>query len=394
MQNPRTRKMAALLLAALGALQLQLQPAAFETFANYTAVCGPCACGGPYEPSIRAAVNASTPDSVFLGLHDSSSSCAAACESLPACAAYTYFTAEGDGWQRGCYGIVNGSYNGWWSPYSMGQGCSGAVSGIRQRPCASDGDCALNGICEKSACVCDPGWRGYDCSRLDLRPTPRDVGYCAPSPEPTTEQAANSSWGGSIVAAGDGTGYIMFAAQLAQQCGIAAWEPTSLVVRARSESSVLGPYRFDDVIIPNFAHEPVAARAGGTGSRGTGPVLLYHIGRGNSSRSFGNCSLCLGGRSPDPIGDCTDVPGFNPPIRISYADSWSAPASSWKEVPGDLWPGDENPSPWVYANGAHLAADLHQHSRFKKHDTVDFYQDRLGPASVGNAVHRSSDSSC
>jgi len=97
----------------------------------------------------------------------------------------------------------------------------------------------------------------------------------------------------------------------------------------------------------------VAARAGGTGSRGTGPVLLYHIGRGNSSRSFGNCSLCLGGRSPDPIGDCTDVPGFNPPIRISYADSWSAPASSWKEIPGDPWPGDENPSPWVSANGAH-----------------------------------------
>ena len=32
-------------------------PVAFETFDNYTAVCGPCACGGPYEPSIRAAKN-------------------------------------------------------------------------------------------------------------------------------------------------------------------------------------------------------------------------------------------------------------------------------------------------------------------------------------------------
>ena len=59
-----------------------------------------------------------------------------------------------------------------------------------------------------------------------------------------------------------------------------------------------------------------------------------------------------GGRSPDPIGDCTDAPGFNPPSRILYANSWAAPAASWREVPGDLWPGDENPSPWVFDNGS------------------------------------------
>ena len=271
----------------------------------------------------------------------------------------------------------------------MGGGCNGAVSGIRQIACVTAENCSLNGVCDGSTgrCTCDKGWRGYDCSRLDLHPTPRTAGCeltghlpllvigrsfltdcCvvvdnAPSVDGTTEQAANSSWGGSIVKAHDGV-YLMFAAQLAQQvrmiitlssprsthhpiltfsspnphllltssspsphlilsqCGIAAWEPTSLVVRAHSHH-LLGPYHFDEVIIPNFAHEPVAARAGGTGPNGAGPVMLFHIGRGNSTRTFGNCSLCVGGRSPDPIGDCTDVPGFSPPIRISYAGRFS-----------------------------------------------------------------------
>ena len=233
--------------------------ALFETFNNYTAICGPCACGGPYEPSIWAVKNQSSADSSFLGLYNSSDSCAASCGRLPTCAAFTYFTLDGSsGWQGGCYGIVNTSYNGWWSPYSMGGGCNGAVSGVRRTACVTDRNCSLNGVCDGSTgqCSCDKGWRGYDCSRLDLQPTPRSAGYNAPSADATTEQAANSSWGGSIVSAAGG-GYLMFAAQLAQQCGIAAWEPTSLVARAISKD-LLGPYLFDEIIIPNFAHEPVA----------------------------------------------------------------------------------------------------------------------------------------
>ena len=214
----------------------------FELFDNYSAVCGPCGCGGPYEPSIRAAKQTDTPDSKYLGQHNSSAGCAAACGALPACAAFTWYTPTGNGWKGGCTGIVNTSYNGWWSPYSLGGGCLGAVSGIRHSRCDSDESCSLNGQCDTAGrCACDAGWLGYDCGRLDLRPTPRTAGYNAPSAEQAAEQSANSSWGGSVVASTSSGGFIMFAAQLAQHCGIAAWEPTSLVVRARSETGVLGP---------------------------------------------------------------------------------------------------------------------------------------------------------
>jgi hypothetical protein len=232
----------------------------------------------------------------------------------------------------------------------MGGGCNGAVSGIRQASCTDAESCGLNGVCRSDkTCACDAGWKGSDCSRLDTRPTFPTAGFNAPSADAAIEQAANSSWGGSIVQSGGR--FVMFAAQLAEGCGIAAWDATSTVVRA-SSSTVLGPYEFEEVIKPVFAHEPVAARAGGLGEGGTGPVLLYHIGRGNSTAQYSNCSNCEGGRTPDPRGNCGGVPNFNPPIRLSYADDWSAPASSWREVAGDVWHGDENPSPYVFWNGS------------------------------------------
>ena len=372
--------------ATLGMLAPQ-----FELFGNYTAVCGPCACGGPYEPSIRAAENASTPDSVFLGQHRSSANCAAACGRVDACVAFTWFSPEGDGWRGGCHGIVNTSYSGWWSPYSMGNGCLGAVSGIRTTPCVDDEGCALNGECQRSSgrCLCDQGWEGFDCSRLALRPTTPTAGFNTPSMDGATERAANSSWGGSIVPEEDGS-FLMFAAVLDQHCGISAWEPTSLIARARS-TTVLGPYAFEEVIVGNFAHEPVCARAGGI-ANGSGPMLLFHIGRGNSTARFSNCSQCMGGRTPDPPGNCSDLPPqhlpFNPPIRVSFADSWTAAAAEWQEVPGDLWAGDENPSPFVFANGSVIMLgrdELFTASRWNGTTKYTMNQSHLFPDSQVNS---------
>ena len=33
----------------------------------------------------------------------------------------------------------------------------------------SETDCALNGVCKESRCVCDPGWQGDMCNHLRLK---------------------------------------------------------------------------------------------------------------------------------------------------------------------------------------------------------------------------------
>lgn len=45
--------------------------------------------------------------------------------------------------------------------------------------CSTDTDCSLNGLCSRRAgkCICDAGWRGNDCSELDIRPAKLYSGY-------------------------------------------------------------------------------------------------------------------------------------------------------------------------------------------------------------------------
>lgn len=58
--------------------------------------------------------------------------------------------------------------------------------------CFVDEDCALNGICVASACVCSQGWVGASCGQLDLLPAPMPSmnGYNVPN---------TSSWGAGVL---------------------------------------------------------------------------------------------------------------------------------------------------------------------------------------------------
>ena len=53
----------------------------------------------------------------------------------------------------------------------------------------------------------------------------------------------------------------MFAAEMANDCGIGYWEPNSRVVHAVSTRGPTGPFERAEVVVSPFAHEPNAVRA-------------------------------------------------------------------------------------------------------------------------------------
>ena len=56
----------------------------------------------------------------------------------------------------------------------------------------SETDCALNGICTKGQCICDPGWQGEKCNHLKLKPPSRSEphGYY---------NGSMQTWGGDVI---------------------------------------------------------------------------------------------------------------------------------------------------------------------------------------------------
>ncbi len=77
--------------------------------------------------------------------------------------------------------------------------------------------CSLNGV--GSPCKCDPGWTGTNCGQLDLLPAPALASQVtALSATTTTNAAANSTWGISVVGP-DKTGrYHGYMTEIANSC--------------------------------------------------------------------------------------------------------------------------------------------------------------------------------
>jgi hypothetical protein len=78
------------------------------------------------------------------------------------------------------------------------------------------------------------------------------------------------SWGGNVVQ-GDDEQYHLFAAGFVGNCGIGAWEQNSQVIHAVG-SSPGGPFRFADVALPTWHHNPDIKRCPVTGE-----YVLYTI---------------------------------------------------------------------------------------------------------------------
>lgn len=133
--------------------------------------------------------------------------------------------------------------------------------------CSTDEDCDLNGICTDNVCICDPGWTGVDCGRLDLRPGPRQNGY-------NLTQNGTSSWCNSIIKDPVKQGiHHLIVSEFTHDCGLDYWTPYSRIIRAESTNGPLGPYEFKQEIAPSFAHNPSVVW-----DRTARNYLLYYIG--------------------------------------------------------------------------------------------------------------------
>ena len=126
--------------------------------------------------------------------------------------------------------------------------------------CSVDEDCSLNGVCQSASCVCDPGWIGSDCGVLDLSPVERWTGYNhtnATGPDYYTTGRGNSSWGGHIVQdPSDDRLFHLIIAQFAHGCGLDAWRPFSVIIRAESRTGPRGPYTWVQDLFEEFHHNP------------------------------------------------------------------------------------------------------------------------------------------
>ena len=127
-----------------------------------------------------------------------------------------------------------------------GRGVSGAPAA-----CATAADCHLNGDCVDGACACDKGWRGSPtCGVLTL-------GAVDKAARPGISNASGyATWGASPIKT-DGK-WRVFHAQMSHHCGIfQAWMTNSFIARSVSTSGdVGGPYEFERVAVPEFAHNP------------------------------------------------------------------------------------------------------------------------------------------
>jgi len=208
--------------------------------------------------------------------------------------------------------------------------------------CIVDDDCSLNGVCLHSACVCDAPWTRYDCSFLSLVQSPSSPAYPPPSLFNST-----TSWGGSV-ALGEDEKYHMFAAEMANECGLNSWGTNSLVVHAISDSPT-GPFERREVVVDAFAHNPTVSRAP------DGTWVLYHIGCGTPNK-YPKCEKCSDGRTGGCPRAHEQVACTANTTHLMYAESLNGP---WIALNATITnPNNnfniDNPSPVFFPNGTVL----------------------------------------
>lgn len=136
--------------------------------------------------------------------------------------------------------------------------------------------CSLNGEKdEHGACLCDTPWSGNECEILQVLPvTTFPQGY-GMTPNKTT-------WGGDIIFQDEK--YHLYATAMTGGCSLRSWTTHSRIEHAVS-NDITGPFIFQDVAIPTFAHNPKVIQLH------DGKFALIHIGTGSGPKEAeGNCS--------------------------------------------------------------------------------------------------------
>ena len=125
----------------------------------------------------------------------------------------------------------------------------------RPKGCSTRRDCSHNGECVGGQCQCSSGWASTDCSQLRFGAASPILGLGSLLAENST-----SSWGGAVVRGDDGI-YHMFAAVMAEHCGLGTYKSNSYVGHATSPEPLTTPFVLRDTSINSYAHEPNAIRA-------------------------------------------------------------------------------------------------------------------------------------
>lgn len=144
--------------------------------------------------------------------------------------------------------------------------------------------------------------------------------------------------------------YQLIVAEFDKNCGFNAWYFVSRIVRA-SSSSPDGPYEFEEVVKPRFAHGPAVVRVPATATDNE-KWLMYHIGDGLGDVMPEGLYHCTNGTTPQGVmpkhafTDCGKPKQVK--TRILMADSILGP---WVNDTV-LGCGDENASPHVFGDGS------------------------------------------
>lgn len=161
-----------------------------------------------------------------------------------------------------------------------------------------------------------------------------------------------SSWGGSVIYVPEDPDYKyhLFVAFFTQECGLGSWTTNSEVVHAVSVSDPLGPYAYNDVAVPVFAHNPQITR------HTDGTFLLWTIGMSpqapeSNCTPKGETEPAAYDSSPRPLTHGAEL------VEQRYSKSIYGPwtSSLTPDESLNLFNGT-NPSPFVLPNGTVVVA--------------------------------------
>lgn len=265
--------------------------------------------------------------------------CCAACSADTNCAWYNWHPVGFHGQPTWCQ-LLGG--NGTLVPTAAAENfMAGRV--VTHVLCRDDMDCSLAGECVAGKCVCD-GWsHGDHCEVLNLEPAdPVAYGY--------RNASGYHSWGGASIQDPATGKWWLFLSLISGKCPLLGyWATYSEGVRLVSANPT-GPWTWDAVVLPSFAHNVKPFRAP------DGTWLVYYVGkRNNASHTCNNSAHApRGSETLQTRGKQTAGP-----IRVASAATVDAPPDQWTVhgplTDSDGWHSATNPSVVFDANGtAHM----------------------------------------
>ena len=324
--------------------------------------CNDCSnIGGRFQPSLPNPAT-SAGDIYYLGSFNSEKDCSNVVkEGSRQYYSYTWFSAKtaNTSYENMCYAVATNKWD--WFPHGVNQ----AFSGRLFYGCDSEEDCALNGKCNKQTkqCLCNSGWTGLACTRLDERPTKSQNGF-----QFSSEGVNHSSWGGAILKS-DET-FHMYSSLMTHKCGLDSWATNSKIIHATSDN-ILGPYKYDgsSELFPVFSHEPDVKVI----NKNNGEVGIFFTMR--NPDKFPLCD-CTNGTTPK---SCNLYPAHpdKDPTYVSTATNHSGPWSTPIAIMKDTF-SDSNLTPLLNEDGSLIGLwrSFYNHSYSRIHlVTASDYKD-------------------